>query len=72
MQNYPKGGREPWLSDNISIEFIVPHSDEDKKKVRPRVRQNASGTIRPFDVTKLPGYKAKLNLFEVSELDENE
>lgn len=51
LQNYPKGGSEPWLSDNTSIEFIVPHSDEDKKKVRQRVYQNASGTIRPFDVT---------------------
>lgn len=33
LQNYPKGGREPWLSNNISIEFIVPHSDEDKRKL---------------------------------------
>ena len=51
LQNYPKGGRTPWFYDNISIEFIVPHSEEDKKRVRPRVRQNISGTIKPFNVT---------------------
>ena len=67
MQNYPKGGREPWLSDNISIEFIVPHSDEDKKKVRPRVRQNASGTIRPFDVTI---YQYNSDLIEPTDITE--
>ena len=51
LQNYPKGGRTPWSCDNISIEFIVPHSEEDKKRVRSRVRQNVSGTIKPFNVT---------------------
>ena len=50
IQNFAKRGNEPWLSDNISVEFIVPHSDKDKKQVKARVYQNADGTIRPFDV----------------------
>ena len=42
---------EPWKGDNVSIDFIVPDSEQDKKKLRARVEQNASGTIQPFDVT---------------------
>ena len=42
---------EPWKGDNVSIDFIVPDSEQDKKKLRARVEQNASGTIHPFDVT---------------------
>ena len=42
---------EPWKGDNVSIDFIVPGSEQDKKKLRARVEQNASGTIQPFDVT---------------------
>jgi hypothetical protein len=51
LQRYTDKGREPWLYDNISIEFIIPNSDEDKKSVRGRVYQNSLGTIQPFDVT---------------------
>ena len=51
IQHYTDDGRQPWLTDNISIEFIVPRSKEDKKRYRARVEQNASGTIQPFDVT---------------------
>ena len=51
LQNYTKGGKEPWLSDNISVEFIVPNSNEDKKPFRARVKQNINGIIQPFDVT---------------------
>lgn len=51
IQHYTDDGRQPWLTDNVSIEFIVPRSKEDKKRYRARVEQNASGTIHPFDVT---------------------
>lgn len=51
IQHYTDDGRQPWLTDNVSIEFIVPRSKEDKKRYRARVEQNASGTIQPFDVT---------------------
>ena len=51
LQHYTDGGKQPWLFDNISIEFIVPRSKEDKRRFRARVGQNASGTIKPFDVT---------------------
>ena len=51
IQHYTDDGRQPWLFDNVSIEFIVPRSKEDKKRYRARVEQNASGTIQPFDVT---------------------
>ena len=51
LQHYTDNGDEPWLNDNVSIEFIVPYSREDIKPYRARVEQNASGTIQPFDVT---------------------
>ena len=51
LQNFTNNGDEPWLTDNVSIEFIVPHSEADKKPYRARVEQNASGSILPFDVT---------------------
>ena len=50
MERYAEKN-EPWLSDNVSIEFIVPNSEEDKEKLRARVYQNAEGSIKPFDVT---------------------
>lgn len=50
MQNYASGNRTPWFSDNVSIDFIVPNSDEDNR-IRPRVKQNTKGTIQPFDIT---------------------
>ena len=51
LQHYTDNGDEPWLNDNVSIEFIVPYSREDIKPYRARVEQNASGTIQPFDIT---------------------
>ena len=51
IQHYTDDGGQPWLFDNVSIEFIVPRSKEDKARYRARVEQNASGTIQPFDVT---------------------
>ena len=42
---------EPWRGDNVSIDFIIPGSKQDKKKLRATVHQNASGTIQTFDVT---------------------
>lgn len=42
---------EPWRGDNVSIDFIIPGSKQDKKKLRATVHQNASGTIQPFDIT---------------------
>ena len=51
LQHYTDNGDEPWLNDNVSIDFIVPYSREDIKPYRARVEQNASGTIQPFDVT---------------------
>ena len=50
MKNYILGNKTPWFSDNVSIEFIIPDSQEDKR-FRPRIRQNAQGTVQPFDVT---------------------
>ena len=41
---------EPWKGDNISIAFITPKSKQDSQ-VRATVRQNAQGTIQPFDIT---------------------
>ena len=41
---------EPWNGDNISIVFITPNSPQDLR-IRPRVRQNHYGGIKPFDVT---------------------
>ena len=50
LQNYANPKNEAWLTDNVSIEFIVPKSKEDMKKLSARVFQNAEGTIKPFDV----------------------
>lgn len=44
---------EPWLCDNISIVFIVPGSPQDKH-LRPRLYQNAEGSIKEFDVKTYP------------------
>ena len=41
---------EPWKGDNISIAFITPKSKQDSQ-IRATVRQNAHGTIQPFDIT---------------------
>lgn len=41
---------KPWKGDNISIAFITPKSKQDSQ-VRATVRQNAQGTIQPFDIT---------------------
>ena len=65
LQRYTDNGREPWLYDNISIEFIIPNSDEDKKAVRGRVYQNRLGTIQPFDVTI---YQYNSDLIEPSDI----
>ena len=51
LQNYADRSNTPWLMDNVSIEFIVPDSEADLKRYRARVRQNAEGSIKPFDVT---------------------
>ena len=51
LQNYADSRNTPWLMDNVSIEFIVPESEADLKRYRARVRQNAEGSIKPFDVT---------------------
>lgn len=51
IQNFANPNDKPWLSENISIEFIQPKSKADKKTYKSRVYQNAEGTIQPFDVT---------------------
>lgn len=33
IQHYTDDGRQPWLTDNVSIEFIVPRSKEDKNVI---------------------------------------
>ena len=65
LENYADDRNEPWLFDNVSIEFIVPNSEEDKEKLRARVYQNASGTIQPFDVTV---YQYDSTLIKVTDL----
>ena len=51
IQNYTNDGAQPWTTENVSIEFIIPNSDADTSPFRARVYQNAGGTIQPFDVT---------------------
>ena len=51
IQNYPRqGNKTPWLQQNISIDFIVPNSNNDTV-IRARVQQNSGGTIQPFTVS---------------------
>lgn len=50
LQNLAKCG-EPWLYDNISIEFIIPNSYADNKQYKARVYQDEDGRIKPFDIT---------------------
>lgn len=64
MDNYPKDNREPWHSDNISLDFVLPKSKEDKT-IRARVQQNSSGTIKPFDVDI---YQYNPQVLEVSDI----
>ena len=42
---------QPWLSENISIEFIVPSSEEDLKTCKARVYQNSENSIKQFNIT---------------------
>ena len=65
LQKYVANGEEPWLTENVSIEFIVPGSKEDKKEYRARVYQNANGTIQPFDETT---YQYNSDLIEPSDI----
>lgn len=64
MQNYASHNQTPWLSDNVSVEFIPPKTKADKQ-FRPRVKQNVNGTIQPFSVTV---YQYNPNILEGQDL----
>lgn len=58
---------EPWKGDNISIAFITPKSKQDSQ-VRATVRQNAQGTIQPFDITTYQYNNAILDENDLSDI----
>ena len=58
---------EPWKGENISIAFITPKSKQDSQ-VRATVRQNAQGTIQPFDITTYQYNSTILNESDLSNI----
>ena len=63
MANMVKGGKKPWNTTNISVEFYEPLTDTKGKikrnKFKTTVLQNVKGSIQPFSINVFE-YKAEL------------
>lgn len=69
MANMVKGGKKPWKTTNICIEFYEPQIGKNGKVKRNRfkttVLQNAKGRIQPFNIDV---YEYEAKLLDVSDI----